>query len=124
VKPSVVEIPLAFRVVRRVVEISHFDRKKIAKKPVLNVNNSNQLILRAINDGKPLLVSRFGTTETEFCLEYGAPGNNGNATILSIENLWRLSGVFPTIGRVREPGRGLCSRRMRTMGRCGAWRGS
>jgi len=87
---------LAFRIVRRVVEISHFNRKQIAKKPVLNVTDSNQLILRAINDGKPLLVSRFGTTETEFCLEYGAPVNNGNATILSIENLWRLSGVFPT----------------------------
>ena len=87
---------LAFRIVRRVVEISHFNKILISKKSVLNVKNSNQLILRAISDGKPLLVSRFGTTETEFCLEYGSPVNNRNATFLSIENLWRLSGVFPT----------------------------
>ncbi len=87
---------LAFRIMRRVIEISHFNKIQIAKKPILNVKQSNQLILRAISDGKPCLVSRFGTTETEFCLEYGVSANKGNATFLAIENLWRLSGVFPT----------------------------
>ena len=44
-----------------------------------------------INSGKPFLVSRFGSTESQVLLEYR--GEEIHAE--SMEKLWKLSGVFP-----------------------------
>ena len=73
--------------------ISTFNLKlsKIGNRRILRDFESHKMIEIMINSGKPFLVSRFGSTESQVLIE-----NLGAEIHLeSMEKLWKLSGVFP-----------------------------
>jgi hypothetical protein len=88
---------LTFRIRRKYVELFRIKKSKFAAKNAYNVKTSKDMISTILKSDAPALFSRFGTTEAELCLAI----NKGEATppipefSTKVENLWRLSGVFP-----------------------------
>jgi len=89
---------LSFRVVRRLVEFFGFSRKLVLLRKVLTDQAGNDLLRESIRKGSPILISRFGTTEMEFCLDSYIPKVEYPGVSEKTMNLWRLSGVFPLNG--------------------------
>jgi hypothetical protein len=84
-----------FRVKRKFVEFFRIDMNFINSKRIPDPGGSSKLIASAIKLGAPILISRFGTTESEFCLQYRSFSTDGFEESVGIDNLWKLSGVYP-----------------------------
>lgn len=90
---------LIFRVKRRLVEALDLEKRHIAGVRILNDNSANQSIATVILNGRSALISRFGSTEAEFCAEFIRGDTRLASTWKSSDNLWKLSGVFPKTNR-------------------------
>ncbi len=88
---------LPFRFKRKLVESRSISLKVFNGQSILTRAEFNSKILEMIENKRPVLVSRFGTTESAFCLAFKSHTLNFTDSNLSneIENLWKLSGVFP-----------------------------
>jgi hypothetical protein len=83
-----------FRIARRLVEFFRMNRKKILKSPIIENAEAMKLITEAIESNSPILISRFGTTESEFCLAF-VNKDLKRRIDKKLLDLWQLSGVFP-----------------------------
>ncbi len=86
-----------FRLKRKAVEFMSISLTELNDQSILSRAEFDANILEIINSEKPVLVSRFGTTESAFCLAFKKQTLSYTENSLSdeIENLWQLSGVFP-----------------------------
>ena len=84
-----------FRLSRKFVEMLKINRQKILGERILDDRSASNLISEAINQGVPFLISRFGTTESEFCELLHKNQFSKSELQDKRDNLWRLSGVFP-----------------------------
>jgi hypothetical protein len=82
---------------RYVIKKTKVSKKHFGSKKILPTYLVDSLVSNAITSGSPLLVSRFGTTETRVLLEYLnlVASRSNNLQTDSIERLFNLSGVFP-----------------------------
>ncbi len=85
------------RLERFVIRKSKVSKRSFGGKKLLPTILVDSLISNSITTGKPLLVSRFGTTETKVLLEYEAlrSSKSNDLETESIQTLLNLSGVFP-----------------------------
>ena len=77
------------------MEFFGFSRKLALSTRIFNAQAGNDLLRDAIRKGSPILISRFGTTEMEFCLDSHILNLESPSVSEKTMNLWRLSGVFP-----------------------------
>ena len=71
------------------------DRKVFHRRQVLFAEMANDLISNFLIDEKPFVLSRFGTTESEFIIRHRKSDSTTLAGKKTSYNLWNLSGVFP-----------------------------
>ena len=83
------------RIKRRLVEFADISISKIGERDIYKGDSANRLLFSAIKANKPLLISRFGTTEGDFIRTWRGEKAGEKKVREQLSCLWKLSGVYP-----------------------------